>query len=111
MPCQQKGARLETVVRYLEVLAVIGSYLCWHSGGGSDPRLRKLSRTPRLEVRQTQAVIGKQRALHGLGRITRAHCIRAERYVERHPEVFSDESSMTVSQAAAAAIGYTAFAL
>jgi hypothetical protein len=39
-----------------------------------------------LDSDKSQAVIGKLRALHGLGHITRAHCIRAERYVERHPE-------------------------
>jgi len=36
----------------------------------------------------TQAVIQKLRTLEGLGVISRAHCIRAEGYVRRHPEIF-----------------------
>jgi len=50
------------------------------------------------------AVIYRLRRLAGLGIVTRAHCIRAERYVERHPEIFADASSLTVSQAVDLAI-------
>ena len=47
----------------------------------------------------TEAVIQRLRKLQGLGIVTFAHCIRAERCVERHPEIFSDATSMTVSEA------------
>jgi hypothetical protein len=48
----------------------------------------------------TGAVIQRLRRLQGLGIITPAHCMRAERYVERHPEIFSAATGMTVRQAA-----------
>jgi hypothetical protein len=51
----------------------------------------------------TQAVIQKLRALQGLGVITAAHCIRAECYVRRHPEMF-DAVDTTVIQATSLAI-------
>ena len=47
----------------------------------------------------TEAVIKKLRMLQGYGVITRAHCIRAERYVERHREIFGGEARLTVNQA------------
>ena len=47
----------------------------------------------------SDAVIQRLRRLQGLGIVTSAHCIRAERCVERHPEIFSDATSMTVSEA------------
>jgi len=47
----------------------------------------------------TEAVIQRLRQLQGLGIVTSAHCIRAERCVERHPEIFSGATSMTVSEA------------
>ena len=47
----------------------------------------------------SEAVIHRLRRLEGLGIVTPTRCIRAERYVERHPEIFSDASGMTVSQA------------
>jgi hypothetical protein len=47
----------------------------------------------------TEAVIQKLRILQGYGVITPALCIRAERYVERHPEIFGGEASLTVNQA------------
>jgi hypothetical protein len=47
----------------------------------------------------TDAVIQGLRRLQGLGVVTPAHCIRAERCVRRHPEIFSDATSMTVSEA------------
>ncbi len=37
--------------------------------------------------------------LQGYGVITPAHCIRAERYVERHREIFGGEARLTVNQA------------
>jgi hypothetical protein len=37
----------------------------------------------------TEAVIRRLRRLQGLGIVTPAHCIRAERYVERYPDLFS----------------------
>jgi predicted metallo-beta-lactamase superfamily hydrolase len=48
----------------------------------------------------TEAVIRRLRRLQGLGIVTPAHCIRAERYVQRYPEIFSAAAGMTVSQAA-----------
>jgi hypothetical protein len=47
----------------------------------------------------TDAVIQGLRRLQGLGVVTPAHCIRAERCVRRHPEIFSDATGMTVSEA------------
>ena len=47
----------------------------------------------------SQAVIQRLRRLQGLGIVTPAHCIRAERWVERHREIFSDATGITVSQA------------
>ena len=47
----------------------------------------------------TKAVIQRLRRLQSRGIVTPAHCIRAERWVERHPEVFSDTTGITVSQA------------
>jgi uncharacterized short protein YbdD (DUF466 family) len=47
----------------------------------------------------TEAVIQRLRRLQSLGIVTSAHCIRAERSVERHPEIFSGATSMTVSEA------------
>ena len=47
----------------------------------------------------SDAVIQRLRRLQGLGIVTSAHCIRAERCVERHPEIFSDATSMTVREA------------
>jgi len=49
-------------------------------------------------------VIQRLRRLQSLGIVTSAHCIRAERCVERHPEIFSDATTMTVSQAVDLAI-------
>jgi hypothetical protein len=46
-----------------------------------------------------EAVIQRLRRFQGLGIVTQAHCIRAERYLERHPEIFSAPTRMTVSQA------------
>jgi hypothetical protein len=50
------------------------------------------------------------RADLGAGLITLAHCLRAERFVERHPEVFCDGMKLSVSEAADVAVGYTVFA-
>jgi hypothetical protein len=47
----------------------------------------------------TRTVIQRLRRLQGLGIVTPAHCIRAERWVERHPEIFSDATGITVNQA------------
>ena len=47
----------------------------------------------------TEAVIQRLRKLQGLGIVTFAHCIRAERCIERHPEIFADATSMTVREA------------
>lgn len=47
----------------------------------------------------TEVVIQRLRRLQSLGIVTSAHCIRAERCVERHPEIFSGATSMTVSEA------------
>lgn len=47
----------------------------------------------------TEAVIRRLRRLQGLGVVTPAQCIRAERCVRRHPEIFSDATGMTVSEA------------
>jgi hypothetical protein len=47
----------------------------------------------------TEAVIQGLRRLQGLGIVTPAHCIRAERCVQRHPEIFSGATGMTVSEA------------
>jgi hypothetical protein len=47
----------------------------------------------------TEAAIYRLRRLQALGIVTPAHCTRAERYVERHPEIFYGTTSMTVSQA------------
>ena len=58
-----------------------------------------------------RAVIHRLRRLEGLGTLTPAHCIRAERYVEHHPEIFSDASRMTVSQAVGLAIQSTTLAI
>ena len=52
----------------------------------------------------TEAVIQRLRRLQGLGIVTSAHCIRAERCVERHPEIFTDATSMTVSEAVDVAV-------
>jgi hypothetical protein len=52
----------------------------------------------------TRAVIHGLRRLEALGIVAPAHCIRAERFVERHPEIFSDATTMTVSQAVDLAI-------
>jgi len=51
----------------------------------------------------TAAVIRRLRRLQGLGIVTAAHCARAERYFERHPEIFC-EASMTLSGAADLAV-------
>jgi hypothetical protein len=55
----------------------------------------------------TEAVIERIRRLQGLGLVTSAHCIRAEHCVERHPEVFSDATTMTVSEAVDLAVEAT----
>jgi hypothetical protein len=52
----------------------------------------------------TEAVIRKLCILQGYGVITAAHCIRAERYVQRHPETFGDEANLTPNQATRLAI-------
>jgi len=52
----------------------------------------------------TEAVIQKLRILQGYGIITLAHCIRAERYVVRHREIFGGEARLTVKQAAHLAV-------
>jgi len=52
----------------------------------------------------TEAVIQRLRRLQSLGIVSSAHCIRAERCVERHPEIFSDATCMTVSEAANLAV-------
>ena len=53
------------------------------------------------------ATIQKLRALQGLGAITPAHCLRAERYVRRHPELF-DVAHVTVGQVTTLAIACAA---
>jgi len=58
----------------------------------------------------SEAVIHRLRRLEGLGIVTPAHCIRAERYVERHPEI-SYATGMTVTQAAALAVESAKFEL
>jgi hypothetical protein len=55
----------------------------------------------------TKAVIHRIRRLEGLGIVSSAHCIRAERYIARHPEIFSEATRMTVSQAVALAVEST----
>jgi hypothetical protein len=55
----------------------------------------------------TAAVIQRLRRLHSLGIVTSAHCIRAERCVERHPQIFSGTTSMTVSEAVDLAVEST----
>jgi hypothetical protein len=52
----------------------------------------------------TERVIRKLRVLQGHGVITPALCIRAERYVERHPEIFGGRANLTVNQAASLAL-------
>jgi hypothetical protein len=52
----------------------------------------------------TNAIIQGLRRLQGLGIVTPDHCIRAERCVERHPEIFSDAAGMTVSEAVELAV-------
>ena len=52
----------------------------------------------------TEAVIQRLRRLQSLGIVSSAHCIRAKRCVERHPEIFSDATSMSVSEAADLAV-------
>jgi hypothetical protein len=47
----------------------------------------------------TEAVIQRLRKLQGLGIVTFAHCIRAERCVERHPEIFAVATTMTLREA------------
>jgi len=47
----------------------------------------------------SQAVVQRLRRLQGLGIVTAAHCIRAERWLERHPEIFSSATGITVNQA------------
>ena len=47
----------------------------------------------------SEAIIQCLRRLQSFDVITLTHCIRAERYVERHAEIFSDPASMTVGQA------------
>ena len=54
----------------------------------------------------TEAIIRSLRRLQALEVITSAHCIRAERYVERHAEIFSNPSNMTVSQAVELALEF-----
>ena len=49
-------------------------------------------------------VIRRLRWMQGLGIVTPAHCIRAERWVERHPEIFSDATSVRISKAVDLAI-------
>lgn len=56
-------------------------------------------------------VIQRLRRLQSLGIVTSAHCIRAERCVERHPEIFSDATTMTVSQAVDLAIEWATLAI
>ena len=51
-----------------------------------------------------EAVIRKLRILQGHGVITPAQCIRAERYVARHPEIFRGEVNLTVNQATRLAV-------
>ena len=46
-----------------------------------------------------EAVIRRLRRLQGLGIVTSAHCSRAERCVQRYPEIFSDTTRMAVSEA------------
>jgi hypothetical protein len=52
----------------------------------------------------TDAVIQRLRRLQALGIVTAAQCIRAERCVERHPEIFSNATGMTVNEAADLAV-------
>jgi len=59
----------------------------------------------------SEAVIHGLRRLEGLGIVTPTRCIRAERYVERHPEIFSYATGMTVTQAAALAVESAKFEL
>lgn len=56
----------------------------------------------------SEAVIQRLRRLQGRGIVTLAQCVRAERYVKRHPELFSDEIGITVSQAVDLAVEYGA---
>jgi hypothetical protein len=51
----------------------------------------------------TAAVIRRLRRLQGLGIVTAAHCACAERYFERHPEIFC-EASMTLNGAVELAV-------
>ena len=59
----------------------------------------------------TEAVIQKLRLLQGYGVITPADCIRAERYVERHREVFDGEARLTVNQATHLAVKFVVDAI
>jgi hypothetical protein len=55
----------------------------------------------------SEAVIRRLRRLQGLAIVTPTHCVRAERYVERHPEIFSDATGMSVSQAVELALEFS----
>jgi len=59
----------------------------------------------------SDAVIKELRRLQGMGLITPAHCVRAERYIRRHSAIFCDAPRLTVSHAASLAVGYTAIAI
>jgi hypothetical protein len=57
----------------------------------------------------TEAVIQRLRKLQGLGIVTPVQCVRAERFVAGHPEIFSDATGMTVSQAVDLAVQAVVF--
>src|SRR5215468_6030215 len=43
----------------------------------------------------SDAIIKELRRLQGLGIVSYEHCLRAERYVQRHPEIFGDRPHVT----------------
>jgi hypothetical protein len=50
-----------------------------------------------------ESVVQELRSMQGFGLITPAHCARAERYAQRHPEVF-ERQIMTLHEAADIAV-------
>jgi hypothetical protein len=57
----------------------------------------------------TETVIRKLRKLQGLGLITPAACICAERYIKRHPEVFNRGRTRKVNEAVELAVESAVF--
>jgi len=57
----------------------------------------------------TEAVIRKLRKLQGLGLITPAACISAERYIKQHPHVLNRASARTLNEAVELAVESTVF--